>query len=332
MNFKSTIEQIMHGYHLSAEEAFSVMSNMGDGAYNEGQNTALIIALSSRDLSLEEITGFRNALLGLSVKTSITSYNAIDLCGTGGDEKNTFNISTLASFVVAAAGYKVAKHGNYGVSSVSGSSNVLEKLGYNFSSDSSKLEKELNELNICFLHAPLFHPALKNVSGVRKQLGIKTIFNSLGPLVNPARTQKQFVGVYNLKLARLYHYLLQQDKKDYVVVHALDGYDEISLTSPVQYYSSAGEQLLQPTDFGLPTNTQQQLYGGETIDDALAIFKKVIANQGTAAQTNAVLANAAAGIQCFENNKSLPECVAIAKEAMANGKANQLLIKLLEIQ
>ncbi|MBS3992649.1 MAG: anthranilate phosphoribosyltransferase [Bacteroidetes bacterium] len=332
MNFKSTIEQIMHGYHLSAEEAFSVMSNMGDGAYNEGQNTALIIALSSRDLSLEEITGFRNALLELSVKTSITSYNAIDLCGTGGDEKNTFNISTLASFVVAAAGYKVAKHGNYGVSSVSGSSNVLEKLGYNFSSDSSKLEKELNELNICFLHAPLFHPALKNVSGVRKQLGIKTIFNSLGPLVNPARTQKQFVGVYNLKLARLYHYLLQQDKKDYVVVHALDGYDEISLTSPVQYYSSAGEQLLQPTDFGLPTNTQQQLYGGETIDDALAIFKKVIANQGTAAQTNAVLANAAAGIQCFENNKSLPECVAIAKEALANGKANQLLIKLLEIQ
>lgn len=332
MNFKSTIEQIMHGYHLSAEEAFSVMSNMGDGAYNEGKNTALIIALSSRDLSLEEITGFRNALLELSVKTSITSYNAIDLCGTGGDEKNTFNISTLASFVVAAAGYKVAKHGNYGVSSVSGSSNVLEKLGYNFSSDSSKLEKELNELNICFLHAPLFHPALKNVSGVRKQLGIKTIFNSLGPLVNPARTQKQFVGVYNLKLARLYHYLLQQDKKDYVVVHALDGYDEISLTSPVQYYSSAGEQLLQPTDFGLPTNTQQQLYGGETIDDALAIFKKVIANQGTAAQTNAVLANAAAGIQCFENNKSLPECVAIAKEALANGKANQLLIKLLEIQ
>ncbi len=332
MNFKSTIEQIMQGYHLSAEEAFSVMGNMGDGVYNEGQNTALIIALSSRDLSLEEITGFRNALLELSVKTSITSYNAIDLCGTGGDEKNTFNISTLASFVVAAAGYKVAKHGNYGVSSVSGSSNVLEKLGYNFSSDSSKLEKELNELNICFLHAPLFHPALKNVSGVRKQLGIKTIFNSLGPLVNPARTQKQFVGVYNLKLARLYHYLLQQDKKDYVVVHALDGYDEISLTSPVQYYSSTGEQLLQPTDFGLPTNTQQQLYGGETIDDALAIFKKVIANQGTAAQTNAVLANAAAGIQCFENNKSLPECVAIAKEALTSGKANQLLIKLLEIK
>ena len=332
MNFKSTIEQIMQGYHLSASEAFSVMSKLGDGAYNDSQKTALIIALSSRDLSLEEIAGFRNALLELSVKTTLTSYNAIDLCGTGGDEKNTFNISTLASFVVAAAGYKVAKHGNYGVSSVSGSSNVLEKLGYKFSADSSKLERELNELNICFLHAPLFHPALKNVSDTRKQLGIKTIFNSLGPLVNPARTKKQFVGVYNLKLARLYHYLLQQDAKDYVVVHALDGYDEISLTSSVQYFSSTGEQLLEPSGFGLEMNTQQQLYGGETLDDALAIFKKVIANEGTAAQTNAVLANAAAGIQCFENNKSLPECVAIAKEAIVSGKANQLLKKLIEIQ
>ncbi|MGE0561533.1 MAG: anthranilate phosphoribosyltransferase [Flavobacteriales bacterium] len=332
MKFKSTIEQIMQGYHLSASEAFSVMSKLGDGAYNDSQKTALIIALSSRDLSLEEIAGFRNALLELSVKTTLTSYNAIDLCGTGGDEKNTFNISTLASFVVAAAGYKVAKHGNYGVSSISGSSNVLEKLGYKFSADSSKLERELNELNICFLHAPLFHPALKNVSDTRKQLGIKTIFNSLGPLVNPARTQKQFVGVYNLKLARLYHYLLQQDAKDYVVVHALDGYDEISLTSSVQYFSSTGEQLLEPINFGLGINTQQQLYGGETLDDALAIFKKVIANEGTTAQTNAVLANAAAGIQCFENNKSLTECVAIAKEAIVSGKANQLLKKLIEIQ
>jgi anthranilate phosphoribosyltransferase len=332
MNFKSTIEQIMQGYHLKGQEAFTVMSNIGDGVYNESQKTALIIALSSRDLSLEEITGFRNALLELSVKTSLTSYDAIDLCGTGGDEKNTFNISTLASFVVAAAGYKVAKHGNYGVSSVSGSSNVLEKLGYLFSADSSKLERELNELNICFLHAPLFHPALKNVSEARKQLGIKTIFNSLGPLVNPAQTKKQFVGVYNLRLARLYHYLLQQEAKDYVVVHALDGYDEISLTSTVQYFSSRGEQLLNSTDFCLPNNTQQQLYGGETLDDALTIFKKVIANQGTTSQINAVLANAAAGIQCFENNKSLPECVAIAKEALVSGKANQLLNKLIEIQ
>lgn len=332
MNFKSTIEKITQGQYLSEQEAFSLMINIGDGAFNDSQNIALVTALNSRDLSLDEVTGFRDALLKLSVKTSIASYNAIDLCGTGGDEKNTFNISTLASFVVAAAGYKVAKHGNYGVSSVSGSSNVLEQLGYHFSSDSSKLERELNELNICFLHAPLFHPALKNVSGVRKQLGIKTIFNSLGPLVNPAKTKKQFVGVYNLKLARLYHYLLQQDNKDYVVVHSLDGYDEISLTSSVQYFSSEGEQLLQPIDFGLPTNTQQELFGGETLNDALTIFKQVISNQGTQAQTNAVLANAAAGIQCFESEKSLPECIAIAREALESGKANQLLKKLIESQ
>lgn len=332
MNFKSTIEKITQGQYLSEQEAFSLMINIGDGTFNDSQNIALITALNSRDLSLDEVTGFRDALLELSVKTSIASYNAIDLCGTGGDEKNTFNISTLASFVVAAAGYKVAKHGNYGVSSVSGSSNVLEQLGYHFSSDSSKLERELNELNICFLHAPLFHPALKNVSGVRKQLGIKTIFNSLGPLVNPARTKKQFVGVYNLKLARLYHYLLQQDNKDYVVVHSLDGYDEISLTSSVQYFSSEGEQLLQPIDFGLPTNTQQQLFGGDTLKDALTIFKQVISNQGTQAQTNAVLANAAVGIQCFESEKSLPECISIAREALESGKANQLLKKLIESQ
>lgn len=332
MNFKPTIERIMQGYHLGSSEAFSVMKNIGDGVYNDGQNAALIIALSSRDLSLEEITGFRNALLELSVQTKLTGYDAIDLCGTGGDEKNTFNISTLASFVVAASGYKVAKHGNYGVSSVSGSSNVLEKLGYRFSNDSSKLEKELNELNICFLHAPLFHPALKNVSGIRKQLGIKTIFNSLGPIVNPARTKKQFVGVYNLKLARLYHYLLQQDEKDYVVVHSLDGFDEISLTSPVQYLSSQGEQLFHPSDFGFELLTHEQLHGGNTLDDALKIFKTVLANKGTAAQSNVVIANAAAGIQCFENNKSLAECVAIAEETLTSGRANKLLQKIIEIQ
>ncbi|MEO5906374.1 MAG: anthranilate phosphoribosyltransferase, partial [Saprospiraceae bacterium] len=196
MNFKSTIGHLLDGYKLSQSEAYQLMTGIGEGIFNESQNTALIIALSSRDITLEEIIGFREALLDLSIPAALTSYDAIDLCGTGGDEKNTFNISTLASFIVAAAGYKVAKHGNYGVSSISGSSNVLENIGYRFSSDPIKLESELEELNLCFLHAPLFHPALKNVSGIRKQLGLKTIFNTLGPLVNPARTRKQFVGVY----------------------------------------------------------------------------------------------------------------------------------------
>ena len=332
MNFKNNIEKIMSGYHLTSPEAYALMSDIGEGNFNDAQNTALIIALSSRDLALDEVVGLRKALLDLSVPTTLTSYTTIDLCGTGGDSKNTFNISTLASFVVAAAGYKVAKHGNYGVSSVSGSSNVLEKLGYQFSADSSKLEREINEHNICFLHAPLFHPALKNVSGIRKQLGIRTIFNTLGPLVNPARTQKQFVGVYNLKLARLYHYLLQLDQKDYVVAHSLDGYDEVSLTADVQYYSTKGEERLSANDFGLPTLTQESLHGGETIDDAFDIFLKVINNEGTEAQKSAVIANAAVGIQCFEKEKSLLECVDIAKNALESGKASQVLKNLIQNQ
>ena len=322
----------MSGYKLSTLEAYELMSKIGENSFNEGQNTALIIALSCRDIALDEIIGFRNALLDLSIPTTLTQYDAIDLCGTGGDEKNTFNISTLAAFVVAAAGYKVAKHGNYGVSSVSGSSNVLEKLGYNFSNNSSKLEKELNELNICFLHAPLFHPALKNVGAIRKQLGIKTIFNTLGPLVNPAKTKKQFVGVYNLKLARLYHYLLQQDKKNYVVVHSVDGYDEISLTSSVQYLSSRGENLLNPTDFGFEMLSQESLFGGDTLEQAKDIFIEVISNKGTQAQNNAVIANAAAAVQCFEDKKTLLECVSIAQETLESGKAHQLLKNLIQKQ
>ena len=332
MNFKTTIENLMEGYKLTSIEAYSLMSTIGEGGFNEVQISALITALSCRDVALDEIIGFRKALLDLSIPVSLTSYDAIDLCGTGGDGKNTFNISTLAAFIVAAAGYKVAKHGNYGVSSVCGSSNLLEKLGYKFSNNSSKLERELYELNICFLHAPLFHPALKNVAPVRKQLGIKTIFNMLGPLVNPAKTKKQLVGVNNLKLARLYHYLLQQDNKDYVVVHSLDGYDEISLTANVQYFSSSGEYILSPEDFGMKNTTEENLFGGKTIDDAIDIFLTVIKNKGSKSQTDAVIANAAAGIQCFEKDKRLKECVAIASETLVRRKAELLLKNLIKQQ
>lgn len=332
MNFKTVIGKLIDGNRLSTQEAYLLMNIFGEGGYNEAQNAALIIALSSRDISLEEIIGFRSALLDLSIPTTLDCYDAIDLCGTGGDEKNTFNISTLASFVVAAAGYKVAKHGNYGVSSISGSSNILEKLGYKFSSASSKLERELNEFNICFLHAPLFHPALKNLAGVRKQLGVKTIFNILGPLVNPAKTKKQLVGVYSLKLARLYHYLLQQDAKDYAVVHSVDGYDEISLTAQVQYFSSQGESLLRPEDLEMKTISPEDLFGGNTLEDALQIFLAVIDKKGTEAQNNVIVANAAVAIQCFEKNNSLIECVDIANEVIKSGKAFSLLKSLIKEQ
>lgn len=329
MNFKSTINLLIGGYYFSEMEAYDLMKRIGEGKFTNEQNTALIIALSSRDVSLDEVSGFRKALLDLSISTSLEHYDAIDLCGTGGDEKNTFNISTLASFVVSAAGYKVIKHGNYGVSSISGSSNVLESIGYCFSNNSAYLEKQLNEFNICFLHAPLFHPALKGVANIRKQLGIKTIFNTLGPLVNPAKTKKQFVGVYNLKLARLYHYIMQQEAKNYVVVHSLDGYDEISLTGQVQYFSSAGELIFSPEDIGMKTVSPESLYGGSSLDEATNLFLKIINGNGTEEQNAAVIVNAGAAIQCFEQEKTLQECVAIAGESLYSGKAGLLLKKLI---
>ncbi len=330
MNFKSTINLLIGGYYFTEMEAYDLMKGIGEGIFGDEQNAALIIALSSRDVSLDEVMGFRKALLELSVETTLESYDAIDLCGTGGDEKNTFNISTLASFVVAAAGYKVIKHGNYGVSSISGSSNVLEKIGYSFSNNPSYLEQQLNDCNICFLHAPMFHPALKGVANVRKQLGIKTIFNTLGPLVNPAKTKKQFVGVYNLKLARLYHYIMQQESKDYVVVHSIDGYDEISLTGQVQYFSSAGEQIFSPEDIGMQTVTPESLFGGNTLDEATNIFMDIINGNGTEEQNAAVIVNAGAAIHCFEQEKTLQECIAIAGESLYNGKAGLLLKKLIK--
>lgn len=332
MIFKSIIEKLMEGHKLSTMEAYTLMTQIGEGAFNDSQNTALIISLSSRDISLEELTGFRAALLDLSLPVNLREFDTIDLCGTGGDGKNTFNISTLAAFVVAAAGYKVAKHGNYGVSSLSGSSNVLEQLGYAFSNEQSKLSRELEQFGICFLHAPLFHPALKNVALARRQLGIKTLFNTLGPLVNPAQTPKQLVGVYNLKLARLYHYLLQQDGKVYTVLHSLDGYDEISLTDKVQCFSTLGEQVLDARSFGLLGVKPIDIIGGDTLNDSRDLFLKVIANKGKSEQNQVVMANAAMAIQCFEPQKSLLDCVSIAEDALTSGKANQLLKQLIQHQ
>lgn len=332
MNFKEAIGQLMEGYTLQEEQAYAVMRGIGEGNFNEAQNAALIIALSSRDVTLEEVQGFRKALLELSVPANLQDYDTIDLCGTGGDGKNTFNISTLSAFVVAGAGYQVAKHGNYGVSSVSGSSNVLDTLGYQFSNDTDKLKHELEAYNICFLHAPLFHPALKNVAQTRRQMGIKTIFNILGPLVNPAQTPKQFAGVFNLKLARLYHYLLQQEGKDYVVVHSLDGYDEISLTAATQYFSSTGERLLEPEDMGLQELTQESLFGGDTLEEAAEIFVDILQGNGFEPHITVVAANAGAAIRCFEKERSLPECVAMARESLESGKAHQVFTQLMKAQ
>jgi anthranilate phosphoribosyltransferase len=331
MEFKSTIDLLMSGLRLSREQAYELMHGIGAGSYNESQMAALVISVSSRDLGLEEVQGFREALYELALPCGLEDYDSIDLCGTGGDGKNTFNISTLSSFIVAGAGYKVAKHGNYGVSSLSGSSNVMEQLGYAFSTDVDRLQRQIETCNITFLHAPLFHPALKHVGPVRRSLGIKTLFNVLGPLVNPARTKKQSVGVYNLKLARLYNYILQEEGKHYRVIHALDGYDEVSLTGDTMTYGSLGEELLHPEDFGQGALDAEQLHGGTTLEASAELFKTIISRRGTDAQSAVVLANSALAIQCFEQEKSIEDCQAIAAESLDSGRAEAALKQLIDL-
>eukprot|EP01035_Chromulina_nebulosa_P000209 gene209-304_t len=216
---------------MSKQQAYDTLTGIGKSQYNEHEVTAFMTVFLMRSITIEELEGFRDALLDLCVKVDLGNHQLLDIVGTGGDGKNTFNVSTLACFIVAGAGQKVAKHGNYGATSVSGASNVMEQLGYKFKNNSEALKREVEEANICFLHAPLFHPALKAVGAIRKNLGVRTFFNMLGPMVNPASPAYQLVGVYNLEMARIYNYLLQQTGKAFTIIHSLDGYDEISLTN-----------------------------------------------------------------------------------------------------
>jgi anthranilate phosphoribosyltransferase len=318
---KKILENLIQYKSLSREEAREVLVKISEGAYNESQIAAFITVYLMRSITVEELSGFRDALLELCVPFDTEGMSTIDVCGTGGDGKNTFNISTLSAFVLAGAGYKVTKHGNYGVSSVSGSSNVLEHFGYQFTNDKSLLMKQLEANNICFLHAPLFHPALKSVGPIRKQLGIKTFFNMLGPLVNPARPKQQMVGVFSLELARLYQYIFQKTDTNYSIVYGLDGYDEVSLTDDVKVKTAFSETILSPQSFGKQPLTQNQIFGGDSVEEAAAIFLQVLENKGTTAQRDVVVANTALAIQCFKPNVSLLDCVAEAEESLVSGKA-----------
>ncbi len=318
--------------HLSRLEAEEVLIHMANAEYNEAEMSAFITVYLMRSISVEELSGFRDALLGLCKRMDFSDFQTIDLCGTGGDAKDTFNISTLSAFVVAGAGGKVAKHGNYGVSSVCGSSNVLEFLGYRFTNDEDKLKRQLDQAGICMMHAPLFHPALKNIAPIRKQLGVKTFFNMLGPMVNPAFPTFQLVGVFSLELARLYNYIYQQTNKQFVILHSLDGYDEISLTCPVKFIGNQLDQILQPEDFGFETLKPEQLFGGTTVAEAADIFVKILQNEATQAQKNVVLANSAAALQCMFPHKTLPECIDMAQNSLQTGKAQKAFKKLIEIQ
>lgn len=325
---KKILNTLFEQKRLTKEQSKEVLINIAQEQYNASQIAAFITVFLMRPVAVDELSGFREALLELAVKIDLSDFNTIDLCGTGGDGKNTFNISTLTSFIVAGTGNKVAKHGNYGVSSASGSSNMLEYLGYQFTNDETALKRQLDQANICFLHAPLFHPAMKVVAPIRRELGVKTFFNMLGPLVNPSQPQNQLVGVFNLEVARVYNYMLQQSQVNYGVVHALDGYDEISLTGDFKLFTKEAEQQISPEDLGQQQILQSDIFGGDTVAEAAKIFVDIINGKGTVAQNSVVLTNAAFALKTFDKNKSFETAYEEAKAALLGLKAKKCLEKL----
>ena len=327
---KNILNRLTNHESLRSEEAKQVLVNISNGMYNQSQIAAFLAVFMMRSITLEELKGFKDALLELCIPIDLKDFNAIDLCGTGGDGKDTFNISTLASFVTAGAGVNVAKHGNYGVSSACGSSNVLEYLGIKFSNDESFLIKCIEKAGICILHAPLFHPAMKNVAPIRRELGVKTFFNMLGPMVNPSFPKNQMVGVFNLELLRLYGYLYQDTDKNYSIVHALDGYDEISLTGQTKVISNRTEILFSPEDLGISQIKAEAIFGGNTVEASASIFMSVIKGKGTEAQNNVVCANAGLAIATAKQTTH-QEGFQLAKESLLSGKAKQQLETLIEI-
>lgn len=327
---KTILNRLINHEMLSKEEAKNVLFNISNGSYNPSQIASFLTVYMMRSISIDELAGFREALLELCIRVDLSAYNTIDLCGTGGDGKDTFNISTLASFVSSGAGIKVAKHGNYGVSSISGSSNVMEKLGVKFSNDNDFLEKCIDQAGICILHAPLFHPAMKNVGPIRKELGVRTFFNMLGPMINPSFTQNQLVGVFNLELARMYAYLYQNTDINYTILHSLDGYDEVSLTGPTKTITKKMEAVLKPEDFGVRQLLQSEIEGGKTIEESAAMFMNIISGQGTEAQNNVVCANAGMAIATV-NGCTPKEGFELAKESLLSGKGLKALNKLQEL-
>lgn len=328
---KEILNLLMEHKTLSKDIAKNVLTDIAQGKVNQSQMASFITVYLMRSITVDELEGFRDAMFDLCVATDLSAYNPIDLCGTGGDGKDTFNISTISSFVVAGAGVKVAKHGNYGVSSLTGSSNIMEHFGYKFTNDKSILEKQIAEAGICIMHAPLFHPAMKNVGPIRKELGVKTFFNMLGPMINPAFPKNQLVGVFNLELARLYSYLYQKSGKNFVILHSLDGYDEISLTGKFKLIANTKDQLLSPEDIGFSQLKQEELHSGNSIENSAKIFKNILNNESTAAQRNAVLANSAMAIFCAKPELSYEAAIAAAKESLESKKALKSFKKLLEL-
>jgi anthranilate phosphoribosyltransferase len=326
---KKILNHLFEQKTFGKDESKEILTNISLGKYNNSQMAAFMAAYCMRNITVDELEGFRDGMLELCLKADLHEYELIDLCGTGGDGKDTFNISTLASFIVAGAGYKVSKHGNYGVSSGCGSSNVMEYLGYSFSNDTDHLKKSLDNAGICFLHAPLFHSAMKTVAPIRKELGVKTFFNMLGPLVNPARPKYQMVGVFSLELARLYAYLYQKSDTKYTIVHALEGYDEISLTCDFKTFSASGEHIHSIAELGFEKIDPGKIGGGSTVKDSADIFKAVLEGEGTTEQNNVVVCNAAVALQTIKPERSFADCFYEAEESLQSKKALNSFKKML---
>ncbi len=328
------MKEILHYLYqhntLSKAQAKSILIDLAQGKFNDSQMASFMTVFNMRSITLDELNGFREALLELCIAIDLSEFNTIDLCGTGGDGKDTFNISTLTSFIVAGAGEKVAKHGNYGVSSISGSSNMLEYFGYQFTNNEAQLKTQLDQAGICFLHAPLFHPAMKSVGPIRKDLKIKTFFNMLGPLVNPAQPQNQMTGVFSLELARLYHFIFQESSKNYKIIYALDGYDEISLTSDFKIYENEGEELFSLTELPFQTLKPISIKGGNSIEENATIFKTILEGNGTSEQNEVVLANASFALNTI-SGESLSLCKEKAERSLYDKKALRAFQTLLEL-
>lgn len=327
---KEIFNELIDHRSLTKDTARKVLVELASGKYNPSQMAAFMTVYMMRSITVDELQGFRDAMLELCVPAKF-DQPVMDVCGTGGDGKNTFNISTLSSFVVAAAGQPVAKHGNYGVSSACGSSNLLEFFGYKFTNDMDKLRQSLDRANICFMHAPLFHPAMRNVAPIRKELGVKTFFNMIGPMANPALPTRQLVGVFSLELARQYGYLYQNTDKQFLILHSLDGYDEVSLTGAFKYFSNGGEKVLEPADLKLPSLRYEDIRGGETVEESAKVFMRILEGQGTPAQQAAVVANAGMALYAADQGAGLPSALSRAEGALKGGKALKAFKALMEM-
>lgn len=328
---KQILYRLFEHQYLGREEARTILQNIAEGRYNDAQVASLITVFLMRSISVEELAGFREALLEMRIPVDLDAYKPIDIVGTGGDGKNTFNISTCSCFVVAGAGYNVVKHGNYGATSVSGASNVMEQHGVKFTKEIDKLKSSMDACHIAYLHAPLFNPALKAVAPIRKSLGVRSFFNMLGPLVNPVIPAYQLLGVYNLPLLRLYNYTYQESGTRFAVVHSLDGYDEISLTADFKVAMQEKEKLYTPESLGFQRCTEADLDGGETPEEAARIFDAVLANKATEAQKNSVIANSAFAIQVICPEKKIEECIAEARQSLESNTALQVFKKFVSL-